>query len=74
MMGTAEGEVLASAEGPKSAVVPGRAQDSADVIAELVTQRSGKSRSQARYFLAFSIVASLERAGRGAPGVTRRSR
>jgi glucosamine kinase len=38
MIGTAEGEVLASAEGPKSAVVPGQAQYSADVIAGLVMQ------------------------------------
>ena len=37
IVGTAEGEVLASVEGPKSAVVPGQAARSADVIAELVT-------------------------------------
>src|SRR6187549_2265612 len=38
MVGTAEGEVLATVEGPKSAVVPGRAADSADVIGKLVIQ------------------------------------
>ena len=38
LVGTAEGEVLASAEGPKSAVTPGQAAHSADVIAELVTR------------------------------------
>lgn len=38
IVGTAEGEILATAEGPKSAVAPGEAQRSADVIAELVTR------------------------------------
>lgn len=38
IVGTAEGEILATAEGPKSAVTPGEAQRSADVIAELVTR------------------------------------
>jgi glucosamine kinase len=38
IVGTAEGEILATAEGPKSAVTPGEAQRSADVIAELVAQ------------------------------------
>jgi glucosamine kinase len=38
LVGTAEGEVLASAEGSKSAVTPGQAERSAQVIAELVTQ------------------------------------
>jgi glucosamine kinase len=38
LIGTAEGEVLASAEGPKSAVTPGQAAHSADIIAELVTR------------------------------------
>lgn len=38
MVGTAEGEILATADGPKSAVVPGEAQHSADVIADLVSQ------------------------------------
>ena len=42
IVGTAEGEVLASAEGPKSAVVPGQAARSADVIAELVTSALGE--------------------------------
>jgi glucosamine kinase len=36
LVGTAEGEVLASADGPKSAVTPGQADRSAEVIAELV--------------------------------------
>src|SRR5256714_15628998 len=36
VVGTAEGEILASVDGPKSAVVPGRAAESADVIADLV--------------------------------------
>src|SRR3954468_4000885 len=38
LVATAEGEVLASAEGPKSAVTPGEAERSAEVIAELVTR------------------------------------
>ncbi|MFL5566345.1 MAG: N-acetylglucosamine kinase, partial [Gemmatimonadaceae bacterium] len=38
IVGTAEGEVLASVDGPKSAVTPGQVARSADVIAELVTQ------------------------------------
>lgn len=38
IVGTAEGEILATAEGPKSAVTPGEAQRSAEVIAEVVTQ------------------------------------
>jgi glucosamine kinase len=38
LVGTAEGEVLASADGPKSAVTPGETDRSADVIAELVTR------------------------------------
>jgi glucosamine kinase len=42
LIGTAEGEVLASAEGPKSAVTPGQAAHSADVIAELVTRALGE--------------------------------
>jgi glucosamine kinase len=42
LIGTGEGEVLASAEGPKSAVTPGQAAHSADVIAELVTRALGE--------------------------------
>lgn len=38
LVGTVEGEVLASVEGPKSAIVPGQAAHSAEVIAELVTR------------------------------------
>jgi glucosamine kinase len=38
MVGTVEGEVLATADGPKSAVSPGQAARSADVIGELVTR------------------------------------
>src|SRR3954470_3753702 len=38
IVGTAEGEILATAEGPKSAIVPGQAAHSANVIAETVTQ------------------------------------
>src|SRR3984893_8236321 len=38
LVGTAEGEVLATVDGPKSAVSPGQAARSADVIAELVTR------------------------------------
>src|SRR3954463_12555930 len=38
VVGTAEGEVLATVDGPKSAVTPGEAGRSADVIAELVTR------------------------------------
>ena len=38
MVGTADGEVLTSLDGPKSVVVPGEAKRSADVIAELVTR------------------------------------
>ncbi len=38
LVGTAEGEVLATVEGPKSAVQPGQAEHSAQVIAELVSQ------------------------------------
>ncbi|MEA2761132.1 MAG: glucosamine kinase [Gemmatimonadaceae bacterium] len=38
LVGTAEGEVLATVDGPKSAVTPGQAARSADVIADLVTQ------------------------------------
>jgi glucosamine kinase len=38
IVGTAEGEVLATAEGPKSAVTPGEAQRSAEVIAATVTE------------------------------------
>ena len=42
LVGTAEGEVLATVEGGKSAVSPGEAQRSADVIAELVTRALGE--------------------------------
>ena len=38
MVGTAEGEVLATVDGPKSAVVPGRAAESAHVIGDLVVK------------------------------------
>src|SRR3954469_10544829 len=38
VVGTAEGEILATLDGPKSAVVPGRAAESADVIADLVVR------------------------------------
>ena len=38
MVGTAEGELLATLDGPKSAVTPGFAARSADVIGELVTR------------------------------------
>jgi glucosamine kinase len=38
MVGTADGEVLATLDGPKSAVSPGQAARSADVIGELVTR------------------------------------
>ncbi len=38
LVGTAEGEVLATADGPKSAVSPGQSARSADVIADLVTR------------------------------------
>ena len=38
MVGTADGEVLTILDGPKSAVVPGQASHSADVIADLVTR------------------------------------
>jgi len=38
LVGTSGGEVLATLDGPKSAVTPGQAQRSADVIAELVTR------------------------------------
>ena len=36
VVGTAEGEVLATVEGPKSAIVPGRAAESANIIGDLV--------------------------------------
>ena len=42
LIGTAEGEVLATVDGPKSAVVPGHAVQSADVIADLVRQGLGE--------------------------------
>ncbi len=38
MVGTAEGEVLTTLDGPKSAVVPGEAARSAEVIGDLVTR------------------------------------
>ncbi|MEA2766252.1 MAG: glucosamine kinase [Gemmatimonadaceae bacterium] len=38
LVGTAEGEVLATVDGAKSAVSPGQAERSADVIADLVTR------------------------------------
>lgn len=38
LVGTAEGEILATVEGPKSAVAPGEAERSAEVIAELVSR------------------------------------
>ena len=38
MVGTAEGEALTTLDGPKSAVVPGEAARSADVIGDLVTR------------------------------------
>ncbi len=38
LVGTADGEVLATVDGPKSAVSPGQAARSADVIADLVTR------------------------------------
>lgn len=38
VVGTADGEVLATVDGPKSAVTPGEAQRSADVIADLVSR------------------------------------
>jgi glucosamine kinase len=42
MVGTAEGEVLATLDGPKSAIVPGQAARSADIIADLVTRALGE--------------------------------
>jgi glucosamine kinase len=42
MIGTADGEVLTSLDGPKSAVAPGQAEHSAEVIAELVTRALGE--------------------------------
>jgi glucosamine kinase len=42
LVGTAEGEVLATVDGPKSAVSPGQAARSADVIADLVTRALGE--------------------------------
>jgi glucosamine kinase len=42
LVGTAEGEILATVDGPKSAVSPGEAVRSADVIAELVTRALGE--------------------------------
>ena len=38
LIGTAEGEVLATIDGPKSAVAPGQAAHSAEVIADLVSR------------------------------------
>jgi glucosamine kinase len=38
LVGTAEGEILATVDGPKSAVAPGQAARSAEVIADLVTR------------------------------------
>jgi len=38
VLGTADGDVLATVDGPKSAVVPGRAAESADVIGDLVVR------------------------------------
>lgn len=38
MIGTADGEILTTLDGPKSAVTPGEAARSADVIGELVTR------------------------------------
>lgn len=38
IVGTAEGEILATVDGPKSAVRPGEAARSADVIADIVTR------------------------------------
>ena len=58
LVGTAEGEVLATVDGPKSAVSPGQAARSADVIAELVT------RARARCFLEFCTAASPAPGGR----------
>jgi glucosamine kinase len=42
LVGTADGEVLATVDGPKSAVAPGQAARSADVIADLVTRALGE--------------------------------
>src|SRR5256885_7013400 len=42
LVGTAEGEILATVDGPKSAVAPGQAVRSADVIADLVTRALGE--------------------------------
>jgi glucosamine kinase len=42
LVGTAEGEVLATVDGPKSAVSPGQAARSADVIGDLVAQAIGE--------------------------------
>jgi glucosamine kinase len=42
LVGTPDGEILASAEGPKSAITPGEAARSADVIGELVTRALGE--------------------------------
>ncbi|MDQ6689588.1 MAG: hypothetical protein M3Z18_03685, partial [Gemmatimonadota bacterium] len=42
LVGTAEGEVLATVDGPKSAVKPGEAAHSAEVIAELVRRGLSK--------------------------------
>jgi glucosamine kinase len=42
MVGTADGEVLTALDGPKSAVTPGLAARSADVIGELVTRALGE--------------------------------
>jgi glucosamine kinase len=42
LVGTVEGEVLATVDGPKSAVTPGEAQRSADVIGDLVARALGE--------------------------------
>ena len=42
LVGTVEGEVLATLDGQKSAVTPGEAQRSADVIGDLVTRALGE--------------------------------
>src|ERR1700686_5832688 len=67
LVGTAEGEVLATVEGPKSAVSPGEAARSADVIAELVTRALAEIAQPGAVFPRV-LYAGVAGAGRGEGG------
>src|SRR2546429_9557566 len=70
VVGTAEGDILASVDGPKSAVVPGHAAESAEVIGELVVRGIAEIAQPGAVLprVLYCGVAGTRR-GEGAPGL-----